>query len=310
MIVCPNADPIGSVGGGLLEGRVMAAAEKTFTTRCASRLSFDMSHTQASEMGMVCGGKADVLLEYVPPDGGALQLYEAAYAALSNGRRCLLSTDLGDLEDLAATLPRCLLTDDGRVLGDAPEQPGWMAEAGTALGRYRSAYMERIEGSRFFLEPLREPGLLILFGAGHVGQQTAIAASKLGFRILVLDDREAFASQERFPASVKTSVISDFSTCVQGLSIDSDSYLVIVTRGHLHDKKVLAQALGTKAGYIGMIGSRKKRDGIYQALLKEGFSQEDIDRVHSPIGLSIGAETPEEIAISILAELIQVRSKK
>jgi len=311
MIVCRNGDIIGSVGGGLLEGNTVAEAGKAFDTHSASILSFDLNHTEASEMGMICGGKADILLEYVSPDDDALQLYEAAYAALSNGRRCLLSTDLGDLEDLAAIPPRCLLIGDGSVLGDAPGQPGWMAEARKALDRYRSAYMEPIEGRHFFLEPLREPGLLILFGAGHVGQQTAIAGATLGFRILVLDDRDEFADPQRFPGSVDVRTIPNFNSCFGGLPvIDDDSYLVIVTRGHLHDKAVLSQALKTKAGYIGMIGSRKKRDAIYQALLKEGFSEEDLARVHSPIGLSISAETPEEIAISILAELIQVRSEK
>jgi len=103
-------------------------------------------------------------------------------------------------------------------------------------------------------------------------------------------------------------VLFSFEQAFASLEMDSDSYVVIVTRGHLHDKTVLEQALRTKAGYIGMIGSRRKRDMVYQTLLSEGFTQEDIDRVHCPIGLNIGGETPEEIAVSIVAELIKARS--
>jgi len=132
----------------------------------------------------------------------------------------------------------------------------------------------------------------------------------LGFRTTVLDDREEFASRERFPSPVEVVVLEDFSDCLSKCPIDEESYLVIVTRGHLHDKAVLSQALRTRAGYIGMIGSKRKRDSIYRALLDEGFSRDDLGRVHSPIGLDIGAETPEEIAVSIAAELIQVRSRK
>jgi xanthine dehydrogenase accessory factor len=125
---------------------------------------------------------------------------------------------------------------------------------------------------------------------------------------VVLDDRPEFASSERFPRAEQIKVIPSFPQAFEGLEIDRDGYVVIVTRGHLHDKTVLEQALKTDAGYIGMIGSRRKRDLIYRELLTKGFSQAELGRVHAPIGLAIGAETPEEIAVSIVAELIQVRA--
>jgi xanthine dehydrogenase accessory factor len=105
-------------------------------------------------------------------------------------------------------------------------------------------------------------------------------------------------------------VLASFEAALDGIGIGQGDYIVILTRGHLHDRTVLAQALKTDAGYIGMIGSRRKRDAIYTSLLKDGFSQADIDRVHSPIGLAIGAETPEEIAVSIVAEMIRHRASK
>jgi len=105
-------------------------------------------------------------------------------------------------------------------------------------------------------------------------------------------------------------VLDSFSDCFHGLHVDSHSFVVIVTRGHEHDRTVLKQALGTKAGYIGMIGSTRKRDIIYGALVTEGFMEDDLRRVHSPIGIAIDAGTPEEIAVSIVAELIKERAKR
>ena len=116
-------------------------------------------------------------------------------------------------------------------------------------------------------------------------------------------------SKHRFPDAHDVRVLESFEHAL-AWPVGSDHYVVILTRGHLHDKTVLAQSLRTDARYIGMIGSRRKRDAIYQALLKEGFAQADLDRVHSPIGLSIEAETPEEIAVSIVAEMIRHRASK
>jgi xanthine dehydrogenase accessory factor len=125
-----------------------------------------------------------------------------------------------------------------------------------------------------------------------------------------LDDRQEFASRDRFKTADEIIVLNDFSGAMDELEINDDSYVVIVTRGHAHDKTLLAQALRTNAGYIGMIGSRSKRDAVYDALCKEGFSRDEFKRVYSPIGLDIGAETPAEIAVSILAELIKARAGK
>jgi xanthine dehydrogenase accessory factor len=199
---------------------------------------------------------------------------------------------------------------DGPIHEDGPLPAAILKQINTALERNQTAFLLSVGDWTFFLEPFQELGVLMVFGAGHVSQPTAAYGTHLGFRVIVLDDRIEFANRERFPEPIEIKVLPDFKNCIEGFNIDDDYYLVIVTRGHLHDKIVLAQALKTRAGYIGMIGSQQKRDSIYQALLSEGFSTDDIQRVHSPIGLPIGAQTPEEIAISITAELIQVRALK
>jgi xanthine dehydrogenase accessory factor len=148
------------------------------------------------------------------------------------------------------------------------------------------------------------------FGAGHVAVPTAHLASLVGFRVVVVDDREEYANTERFPDADEVRVIDDYNRAFEGFEIDADSFIVILTRGHRYDREVLEQSLKTKAGYIGMISSRKKRDTVYQTLIKEGVTTADrLAYVHSPIGLSIGAETPEEIAVSIVGEMIAERGK-
>jgi xanthine dehydrogenase accessory factor len=126
----------------------------------------------------------------------------------------------------------------------------------------------------------------------------------------VLDDREEYANRGRFAEQAQVIVLKSFDNCFDGLQLDGNSYVVIVTRGHAYDKTVLAQALHTKAGYIGMIGSNRKRDAIYKALLAEGFTAEQLKTVHCPIGLKIETETPAEIAVSIVGELIEKRAQK
>jgi xanthine dehydrogenase accessory factor len=123
----------------------------------------------------------------------------------------------------------------------------------------------------------------------------------------VIDDRQEFADIKNFPDAKEVHKFP-FEGVMERLPVDESSYLVIVTRGHVHDKDVLAQALKTDARYIGMIGSTRKRNIIYEKLIEEGFTKEELNRVHSPIGLEIGAETPEEIAVSIVAELIMIRA--
>ena len=157
-----------------------------------------------------------------------------------------------------------------------------------------------------FIEPILTPPTLYIFGGGHISLPLAKMGRLCGFNIAVIDDRAEFASAERFPEA-DTIVAGDFTGSFPKVKIDKSSYIVIVTRGHQHDELVLEWAVGTPAKYIGMIGSKTKVKTIYSHLLARGISKEQLDKVHSPIGLEIEAQTPEEIAVSILAEIIKVR---
>jgi xanthine dehydrogenase accessory factor len=157
-----------------------------------------------------------------------------------------------------------------------------------------------------FIEPVLPPAELYIFGAGHVAASLYKVARIAGFDITVVDDREVYASRERFPEAQEV-IAEDFEKVTSRLQPSESSYIVIVTRGHRDDMRVLRWAVQTPARYIGMIGSKRKTITIFKELQKEGLAPALFDRVHAPVGLDIGAITPEEIAVAITAELIAKR---
>jgi xanthine dehydrogenase accessory factor len=157
-----------------------------------------------------------------------------------------------------------------------------------------------------FIEPVLPPALLYIFGAGHVSANLCKVASGAGFDVTVIDDREAYANRERFPQA-QAVIADEFDKVTARLTPAESSYIVIVTRGHRDDMRVLRWAVQTPARYIGMIGSKRKTIAIFRELTKEGLAPKLFERVHAPVGLDIGAVTPEEIAVAITAELIAMR---
>lgn len=297
MLVFADGSIAGTVGGGPLEGACMDKAQAMLAgkTPCAL-LPFTLNTSKAAELGMICGGTAEVLLQLIDP--GYLPFFEQIQQQYSAGKHIVLITRIyGDstpptLELLGS--PNCSLTESTR-------------QEILRKKRRISSILED-QGQDIYVEPILRPGTVYFAGAGHVALATAQLADFTGFETVVIDDRAEFANAVRFPKARRVVVIPEFLQCFPELG--QDDYVVIVTRGHLHDRNVLAQALKTGAGYIGMIGSRNKRQAVYQSLMGQGFTEEDIARVHCPIGLTIGADTPEEIAVSIVAELIAARSGK
>jgi xanthine dehydrogenase accessory factor len=157
-----------------------------------------------------------------------------------------------------------------------------------------------------FVEPVLPPALLYIFGAGHVAVNLSATAANAGFDVVVTDDRSSYATKERFPSAREVHAV-EFDEAMEKLDPNESSYIVIVTRGHRDDMRILRWAVQTRARYVGMIGSKRKVVEIFKALQKEGLAAELFERVHAPVGLDIGAVTPEEIAVAITAELIAVR---
>jgi xanthine dehydrogenase accessory factor len=157
-----------------------------------------------------------------------------------------------------------------------------------------------------FVEPITPQPTAFIFGAGHVSKSLSKVATLAGFATVVVDDRETFANRKRFPEAEQV-VAGEYEAVFPTLEVNHSSYLIIVTRGHRDDMRVLKWALTTPARYIAMIGSKRKTLGVMKELMKEGIAREAFDRLHAPMGLDVGAITPEEIAVSVVAEMIAVR---
>ncbi len=316
MIITGDGQIKGTIGGGLLEARVMEKAVENIESGISSFLPFNLTSGDVASMDMICGGQANILIDQIRPDKETIHIFKLYKQTLDQNKKAFFLKRITGAEDQIQSTGHYLVYADGSVHGNlngpadsAGEQLSLPDEWNEQTCNLTAMKLMEIPNGMLIIEPAVKPETAWLLGAGHVAQPTAAIAAMTGFHVSVADDRKEFANRERFPDAHDIRVLDSFDDAFSGCDIDEDSYIVIFTRGHLHDRTVLAQALRTKAGYIGMIGSSKKRNAIYRQLLDQGFEQKDIDRVHSPVGLEINAETPEEIAVSILAEMILEKRK-
>ena len=315
-LILKDGSYVGTIGGGLLEARVLEAAKKVFATRSPMSLSLNLMGKDVAETDMICGGDVDVFLEPLSPENqDQIQGFRRILDIQKRGGAGLLVTVVNVDRWQKDRVPRLFILPGAEPIGYLPGMKAVEEELAKNMPRWLKQREPRLVVSRddlggsvgLFVEPILSDPVLYIFGGGHVSAQIIPLASKVGFKVEVIDDRPEFADPKKFPDAAKVHQFA-FEGVLAKIPVDESSYLVIVTRGHIHDKSVLEQCLRTKAKYIGMIGSRRKKAMIYEKLLEEGFTKADLDRVHAPIGLDIGAETPEEIAVSIVAELIQVRA--
>ncbi|HDP36433.1 MAG TPA: xanthine dehydrogenase [Candidatus Atribacteria bacterium] len=162
---------------------------------------------------------------------------------------------------------------------------------------------------KVFIDVLQPKEEVLIFGAGHIAVYVSKLMKMIGFKVTVIDDREEFANKERFPEADEI-IAEDIKKALSHLKITHSTYIIVVTRGHLRDEEALGSVIRSNAAYIGMIGSRKKNATVFQHLEEQEVSAQELKKVHAPIGIDIGAQTPEEIAVSIMAEVIQVRREK
>lgn len=308
LLVTADGKSYGTIGGSILEASAIKKAQYALKIKKPDLFRFDMAATGTGAEGMMCGGNAEVLLGYLEPSSANKKLAEQWLAAVTGGKDCFLLTFFSGDEGDIKIGGRSLMFKDGTLLGDLPLDEAAAGKIKEALRTVTSATVLQAEDWNVLIDPMRKLKTLYLFGGGHVAVPTAHIAAMAGFRVVVVDDRPEYANAERFPEARETVVTPDFAHAVEDRPIDKDSYIVIITRGHQFDRVVLEQALKTNAEYIGMISSRRKRDVMYTSLRESGVPQSALDGVHSPIGLAIGGETPEEIAVSIVAEIISVRS--
>jgi xanthine dehydrogenase accessory factor len=305
MVIREDGSFVGSIGGGRLEGDVLSEARSVMTGEKGKILDFHLTGTEVAETEMICGGDVTVFLEPLLP--GLTDLYAELLALHKRGEEAVLATVISEEPIQEGMVQKGLISAEGKPLGPLTLDKKALQAAKEVIKEKKVRLIPYDKG-RLYLEPVFSEPVLYIFGAGHISRYIAPVAQVVGFQVIVIDDRAEFASREHFPQADEIWV-EGFEGVGAKMEPDEQTYMVIVTRGHLYDYTVLKQVLSMECRYIGMIGSIRKRNMIYKKLLEEGHTQEGLDRIHAPIGLNINAETPEEIAVSIVAELIQVRGE-
>jgi xanthine dehydrogenase accessory factor len=297
LIVLPDGTMRGTVGGGCLEmetrRRALLALRTGETTLFDLRLDDDFGWDD----GLICGGYTTLLVTGEP--ARMIPALRDALAARDTGERGLLATVI-DGPDAAQRGHALLL----------PERGGEGLPVPVSASPSAKPTVEERDGWRILVEPIRPDPTLVIMGCGHIGTALAEMAAGVGFQVVAVDDRIDYANEKRLPQA-KEVHCGDMVELAQTLPSGPDTFWVIVTRGHRNDGKVLAQVIGRPHAYLGMIGSRRKVRIIREGLIADGITTaEQFARVHSPVGLDIGAESPREIALSIAAELVAVRYGK
>jgi len=304
----------GTVGGGLLESEVQLLTRGIIVSGVSDQFYFDLDSDQDSD-GAICGGEAEVLIDATPVDH--LPVFERMEDALASRTDGFLLTLAAISEDRGRNIRRYWLSGKGDE--DLPKslEPGWnklvkeQEKNARRLGFVEMELKKGQEGPDFaYLEHIKPMSRLIIAGGGHIGQALAHLASLLEFEVTVVDDRPEFANHSHIPDADHL-VAKDIGSTMSEFEYGPDTYVVIVTRGHKQDGEALKACIGTEAAYIGMIGSSHKVGVLKKQFLNEQWaSREQWAAVHAPIGLDIRSQTVQEIAISIAAQLVEVRNRK
>lgn len=290
MLVVADGRRWGTVGGGCVEADVTEQALGAARSGTPVFVRHTLNADIAGDIGLSCGGTAVFFLEPLIPR--MAELYRAIGNAIARRTPATVVTGTDWSRG-----PRKTAVVDGMSLmvGDALPPP---AEA------RRTPYVDERGG--VFVEPVSRVPRVLIFGAGHVGAEIARVAAAVGFHVVIGDDRAEFANAERVPWAHEV-VVDRFQHMLDGMAFDEDDFVLATTRGHSYDAYIVERTAASRACYVGMLGSRRKRKVIWRALEGQGVPRAALERVRSPIGLEIGADTPAEIAVSVVAELIQLR---
>ncbi len=296
MLVFEDGHAEGTIGGGAVEYAAQKHARELLDKKESDTVGYSLKKDDVANLGMVCGGDVKVFFQYLKGEQQLPLLYQMRKACAANENAWMIRRFEGHKVTAMA-----LYNKGGLSCGE-----GIQEEEIRDLLKPEAVYKEG-EVS-WYAEPISQSGHVYVFGGGHVSSELVPVLAHVGFSVVVFEDREEFADPERFSGVAET-ILGDFTKIGEKITFTEQDYVVIMTRGHQADFEVLAQVLKLPLSYIGCIGSRKKIAVTKERLTALGYPENIYDRVHSPIGLSIGAETPAEIAISIAGEMIQHRAQ-
>lgn len=297
MLVGKKGRLAGTIGGGAVEYKSEQIAADILESKCSGEHNFTLAKDDVENLGMICGGAVGLFFHYIPAgDRATIDLADELEKRFDRGQDIWLVSDIAKDSRLAIWSRA-----DGSFGFDIPE----------AVLKSLSRQPARVKEGNLdmYAEQIASSGKVYVFGCGHVGQALVPALASVDFRCIAADDRPEFADKALFPHAEDVLLI-DFENIAEKIKIGPEDYVCIMTRGHSHDTIVQAQVLQTPACYIGVIGSRHKIAGVQAELRKQGFDEKDFARITTPVGLAIKAETPAEIAISICAQMIELRATR
>lgn len=308
MVVGQSGRLIGGVTiGGCVDAQVIEAADEIISTGGRRLLSISLDDDEAFEIGLTCGGTVDVLLDRIAPRSESdviVAAHRAGRQSLASGQAVVIVTPL---DGNAAAL---VVSESGARHGSLGGATLDDAAAAIAVHVLRDgSRVETIGDRRFFFDRMAPPMTLVIVGAGQIAMSLTRMARELDMRSVVVDGRERYATRERFPDADEICVGMP-SDLVGEIVPNRRVAVVLVAHDYKYDLPVLRRLLREPVGYIGMLGSKKRGAAVRELLREEGFSDAELGRVHTPIGLELGGKSPPEVALSILAEVVAVRSGK
>ena len=311
LLVREDGSGVGTLGGGCVEGDIWFAAKQLMKSGgTAQHRDYELNEDLAAEDGLVCGGTMYFLIDpiYEAKDYVSYAR-EISGAYKGEGAVALASLIRPSSSGDGRVGSKLFIRDDGTTEGTLghPDLDLEAAERARELMVHgRNEYVVADSGAEYFVEAYTTPPQLVVCGGGHVSKAIAPVAKTLGFRVFITDDREEFANEERFPEA-DILVAARPEEALGQLPINPNTFIIIATRGHRYDAVALEAAARTSARYVGLMGSKRKSILIYEDLMRNGVPVERIKEIRSPVGLDIHARTPDEIAVSIMAEVLMFR---
>jgi xanthine dehydrogenase accessory factor len=310
LLILPDLRNVGTLGGGCVEAEARRQAIGLMQGGVPRLLEFQLDSDYGWDDGLICGGNMTIFIDLPRTDAEATMFKRLQELNAAKVPLVFATVVKSDVDGIEVGMKKLFAADGEQLgsLGNAELENDLIGELTEVLEENSPAVFRwKDEAVSVFLDPLQPRPTLLVAGAGHVGQALCHLCDWLDFDVVLVDDRANFASEERLPEA-KRIIIGDIADELRKYPIDHLTYVVVVTRGHQHDEEALHSVVESKARYVGLIGSRRKIKLIFDDLLDAGISEENLARVYAPIGLDISSKTVPEIAVSIAAQLVQVRN--
>ena len=311
LLVREDGSGVGTLGGGCVEGDIWFAAQELLKRGGDAELrDYQLNEDLAAQDGLVCGGTMYFLIDPIRDTDPYREFAAQAAGAYAGGSpMAIVNVTSAPAGADVVVGAKMLVRENGETqgdLGDPVLEAMTVAKARDLMAMGKNDYLRFDDGVECYIEAYTTPPTLVLVGGGHVSKAIAPIAKSVGFRIFVFDDREQFANPERFPEADIT-MVGDYRDGFDKMPLNANSFVVVASRGHQFDDAAVSGALRTPASYVGLLGSKRKTILIFEELIRNGYDPDELRRINAPIGLDIGGRTPEEIALSVMSEIVAFR---